>query len=85
MHELPATPNPDLNQEELLSLAKKTYQVFGVDVDNEDKQLYVKKYKNCVVFTITTNSSECILWHFSGKFYMGGWKAGQPGEGEKHG
>ena len=31
------------------------------------------------------NSAECILWHFSGKFYMGGWKAGQPGEGEKHG
>jgi hypothetical protein len=46
-----------MNQEELLSLAKKTYQVFGIDIDNEDKQLCVKKYKNCVVFTITTNTS----------------------------
>lgn len=74
-----------MNQDDLLVLAKKTYAVFGMDVDQEEKQLCVKKYKNCVVFTLTNNSAECILWHFSGKFYMGGWKAGQPGEGEKHG
>lgn len=79
--ETPNTPTPDMTQEDLLNLAKKTYIGFGVDVDGEDKQLCVKKYKNCVVFSINNNSSECILWHFSGKFYMGGWRSGQPGEG----
>lgn len=83
--EIPNTPTPEMQQDELLTLAKRTYQAFGINIDLEDKQLCVKKYKNCVVFSITSNTSECILWHFSGKFYMGGWKAGQPGEGEKHG
>jgi len=65
----------------LLALAKATYQVFGVNIDEEEKQLCVKKYKNCVVFTVSNIHSECILWHFSGKFYMGGWKSGELAEG----
>jgi hypothetical protein len=43
----------------------------------------MKKYKNCIVFTFS--SENCILWHYSGKFYMGGWKNNEPGEGEKTG
>jgi hypothetical protein len=66
-------------------LAKATYKAFGKDVDKEEYQLCVKKYKNCVVFTINNAPSECVLWHFSGKFYMGGWKSGEGAEGEKHG
>jgi hypothetical protein len=38
-----------------------------------------------VVFTINNTPSDCVLWHFSGKFYMGGWKSGEGAEGEKHG
>jgi len=38
----------------------------------------MKKYKNCVVFNLG-NSSQTILWHYSGKFYMGGWKNNDPG------
>ncbi len=30
-------------------------------------------------------SSDVILWHFSGKFYIGGWKVNDPGEGQKSG
>ena len=46
-----------MSQDDLLTLAKKTYNIFGIDVDQEEKQLCVKKYKNCVVFTLTNNSS----------------------------
>jgi hypothetical protein len=41
-----------MTQEELLNHAKATYMVFGINVDQEDKQLCVKKYKNCVIFTL---------------------------------
>ena len=73
---MPNSPHVDMTQEELLELAKITYRVFGINIDEEDRQLCVKKYKNCVIFTINNSPSECILWHFSGKFYMGGWKSG---------
>ena len=70
-----------MTQEDLLDLARRTYEAVGVRVEEEDRQLCVKKYKNCVMFTVSNNQSECVLWHFSGKFYMGGWKSGEPGEG----
>ena len=44
----------------------------------------MKKYKNCVVFSLGSNS-QTILWHYSGKFYIGGWRNNEPGEGEKTG
>lgn len=78
--QLPKSPSAEMSQEELLVLAKQLYKIFGINIDQEDRQLCVKKYKNCVVFTVS-NSSDCVLWHFSGKFYMGGWKTGEPGEG----
>lgn len=31
--ELPPTPHADMTQEHLLELAKSTYKVFGIDVD----------------------------------------------------
>ena len=34
----------------------------------------MKKYKNCVMFTFGNNNQYTILWHYSGKFYFGGWK-----------
>lgn len=34
--------------------------------------LNVKKFKNCVLFSINTEQN--ILWHYEGKFYYGGWK-----------
>jgi hypothetical protein len=81
---LPSPPAPEMAQEALLQLAKQTYKLFGVEIDREGLQLCVKKYKNCVSFSIGSIQSECILWHYSGKFYMGGWK-GDGGEGEKNG
>lgn len=45
----------------------------------------MKKYKNCVIFSLSGSSSECILWHYSGKFYFGGWKNNDASEGEKTG
>ena len=33
----------------------------------------MRKYKNCVIFTIVNNSEKTIVWHYSGKFYIGGW------------
>ena len=45
----------------------------------------MKKYKNCIVFSLTANQSHSILWHYSGKFYIGGWKNNDASEGEKTG
>lgn len=32
----------------------------------------MKKYKNCIIFTLP-NEQKTIVWHYSGKFYIGGW------------
>ena len=67
-----------MSQEELLDLAQHTYKIFGIDIEENENQLCMKKYKNCVVFTLA-NSAHTILWHYSGKFYIGGWKNNDPG------
>lgn len=76
-----------MSQNQLLELAKKTFKVLGKNVNTEDftNQLVLKKYKNCVIFSVTPTLSECILWHYSGKFYYGGWKNNDASEGEKTG
>lgn len=76
-----------MNQNELADLAKLTYSIFGIKVDDSDPnyQINMKKYKNCILFSLSGNSSESILWHYSGKFYMGGWKNNDASEGEKTG
>lgn len=43
----------------------------------------VKKYKNCVSFILDRDRT--ILWYYEGKFYYGGWKTNNSGEGEKNG
>ena len=53
---LPNCPHADMTQDQLLQLAKITYQAFAVNIDEEDRQLCVKKYKNCVIFTINNQS-----------------------------
>ncbi len=45
----------------------------------------MKKYKNCVFLSLGSHPHHHVLWHFSGKFYMGGWKVNEQGEGEKDG
>ena len=73
-----------MSQEEVLELAKETFLIFGIDIDQDRSQLCMKKYKNCVVFSVAT-IPDTILWHYSGKFYIGGWKNSETGEGEKTG
>ena len=46
-----------MNQDDLLALAKKTYQLFGVNIEENDQQLCVKKYKNCVIFTVNNSQA----------------------------
>lgn len=83
---LPEVPNINMTQDDLVELARKTYKLFGVNVDEDQNQLCMKKYKNCVVFMFGGNQQQTILWHYSGKFYIGGWKnSAEPGEGEKIG
>lgn len=74
MPNLPDTPNLSMSQDDFLELAKKTYLLFGIAVDENQNQLCMKKYKNCVVFTFGNNQQNTVLWHYSGKFYFGGWK-----------
>ena len=35
IEQIPNTPTVEMTQDDLLSLAKKTYEVFGIDVDQE--------------------------------------------------
>ena len=42
----------------------------------------MKKYKNCIILAKGTDT---ILWNYNGKFYFGGWKNKENGEGEKTG
>ena len=45
---------------------------------NWSEPINIKKYKNCVFFNhLKTN----VLWHYDGKFYIGGWS--EAGEGCK--
>ena len=55
-----------------MQLAIETFKVFNIEIGNEDTDFNMKKYKNCVIFT---KASDTILWHYNGKFYLGGWKS----------
>ena len=39
----------------------------------KDEHLYMKKYKNCIIFK-SPDVKKTIVWHYSGKFYIGGWE-----------
>jgi len=68
----------------LVELAKSVFKKFGVNLQVERAVvLSVKKYKNCVSFTL--DSDRTILWYYEGKFYYGGWIINKDGEGEKNG
>lgn len=56
---------------------------FGCKI-NEQTVINVRKYRNCVFFSI--NPENNILYHYdNGKLYYGGWKTLANGEGEKSG
>lgn len=58
------------------------FSKFGCVV-NDQTVINVRKYKNCVLFSISIE--ENLLFQFEcGKLYFGGWKTGA-GEGEKYG
>jgi hypothetical protein len=64
-------PAITMNQDELMLLAQETFKVFDIEVKNFDNDFTMKKYKNCIILT---KGIDTILWHYNGKFYMGGWK-----------
>ena len=64
-------------------MGRKTYEAVGVRVEEEDRQLCVKKYKNCVYFGLDQDRN--ILLNYEGRLYYGGWKEFLNGEGEKYG
>jgi hypothetical protein len=66
---LPQTPTANMSSEELIQLARETFEIFHISVE-EDIILNVKKYRNCVYFNAVDHH---ILWHYVGKFYIGGW------------
>jgi len=67
-----------------LASAKKICEIFEIKVNNRE-QLQFKKFKNCVILK-TNEINKAIVWHFSGKFYVGGWDQNSgSGEDHKHG
>ena len=80
---LPETPATDVSQTELLGLAKHICNTFRIKVESDD-HIYMKKYKNCIIFK-TPDVKKTVVWHYSGKFYIGGWDQNENGEGKKNG
>ncbi len=39
----------------------------------ENESISLKKYKNCIVIS-SSESFDKIVWNYSGRFYIGGWK-----------
>ena len=72
MPNLPQTPDITLDQDQLMQLAIKTFKVFDIEIGNEDTDFNMKKYKNCIIFK-TPDIKKTVVWHYSGKFYVGGW------------
>ena len=81
--EIPQSPKSDICQADLLKLAKEICSIFDIEVVKDDS-LYMKKYKNCIIFK-TPEIRKTIVWHYSGKFYIGGWEQTEGGEGKKNG
>lgn len=65
-------------QEELFGKADEVLRHLQVD----RRGISLKKYSNCVVVIA---GATAIVWHFSGKVYLGGWKHQMLDEGAKHG
>lgn len=65
-----------------MGLAREVYSLFNLPLRQKDEpSLTIKKYRNCVYFSF---QNKHILWHYSGKFYIGGWEKGKD-EGGKSG
>ena len=47
--------------------AKYIFTTLGISSTN----LTIKKYSNCILI-VTKNI--CLLWHYDGKVYLGGWQ-----------
>ena len=50
--ELVPSPTPECTSEELIEIGKITFQKFGSEI-TESTSITVKKYKNCVYFSIS--------------------------------
>lgn len=73
-------PTKSFTQQELSEFAKKTFKIFGVNLQTiKDTTLNIKKYKNCVSFVL--DESRTIIWYYEGRFYYGGWVINSNGEG----
>lgn len=55
--------------------------MFEIKLQGND-QLQFKRFKNCIIL-IAPGNGKAIVWHFSGKFYIGGWDQ-KNSSGEDH-
>ena len=60
--------DPRLDKSALYNEAINLFQSLGIPVNSPS----IKRYSNCVLFI---NDNVCLLIHYSGKVYLGGWKA----------
>jgi hypothetical protein len=63
------------------SLLIKLPELFELSIQKEELvKIRMQKFKNCISFSLPSNSEIKIIWHYSGKFYIG-----QFVNNEKHG
>lgn len=65
-------------REEVEEAARAALGELRIPVDN----LSIKRYTNC---TLVVARSVCLIWHFDGRRYLGGWQTEYLDEGCKHG
>lgn len=69
-------------------LLKKMDAVMGLQLgEGELHRLVMKKYKNCIMFDLANPKGYKIVWHYSGKLYIGEWNEVEmfkAGKGEEY-
>lgn len=56
-----------MEKTDLHNHAKYIFTTLGIPSTN----LTIKKYSNCILMVA---KNVCLLWHYDGKVYLGGWQ-----------
>ena len=65
-------------RDDLYETARGIFEELKIPHEN----LVIKKYTNC---TMLIARNVCMIWHFDGRRYLGGWQSEYLDEGFKHG
>jgi hypothetical protein len=68
----------------LIENGKKLFTIF-YELFNEETIFTIKKYKNCIVFSLMPAVTKAIIYHYIGDIYFGNVSLDEKGRIEKNG